>query len=181
MVGFIAALTNATQTTATTKPASGNGSAAPEPDTETVEWLLNDRLRLIDGRTAELAELLVARWTDERQRALLAEQAALIAERKATELSLRRERGEIDEPLSEILRKRLEAEKAERRRRIDAQIANIVEKKAWQIQKWEAEGDFRQAMAVRMSLLDVRAEIERMNNFRRRSNVRPEVLPGAPT
>src|SRR5262245_8325720 len=128
----------------TRKPTNGqaaaktNGAAAPEPDDiDTVEWLLLDRLKLIDERAREVRELLAnpEGWASEVEYCLRKEQAQLAAERHATELALRKERNQ-QEPMSPALAAQIRKHREEQRAQIAAQIEADRERKLWQIQKW---------------------------------------------
>jgi hypothetical protein len=160
---------------------NGNGSnGAHAPDIDSVEWLLVERLELINRRIAELEQLTKVPddYRDARYRAWLAELSALRGEKASSELELKRERGldDRDEAAKVLAQERREHE----RQIINDQIALQRERKQWWIDKLEREGDYTQAKLARMSLLDLRVIIERGAGFERVTHQTKRILPGAP-
>jgi len=160
---------------------NGNGAnGAHAPDyLDTVEFLLVERLALIEARMAELTELTREpdTYRPERYRALLAEMSALRSEKASSEQELAKERGEVTNDQQRAL---LQQRREQERRVIDDQIQATLEKKRWWLERLEQENDWRQAMLVRMSLIDLRALIGRNAGFKRTTAQVQQILPGAP-
>src|SRR5438128_4025546 len=82
-------------------------SPTTDVDQDSVLWLLNDRLRLIHERQAELAHLDFDRLPEIERAERLAEQRDLQVAEQDTLLALRIERGEHDPDSSSAGRRRL--------------------------------------------------------------------------
>jgi hypothetical protein len=112
--------------------------------------LLNDRIRDIDARLAEIEIALAGRPEGSYQRQeLLTEQRELKTHRRMAERAL----GELAAPPPKP--------DARRQRFIDAEVATRREGHLHYIEQLERVGDHRQARIWRGELLNLRAQVER--------------------